>query len=34
MFCYYNYLVMFGGEGPKGETYGDLWVYDIIKREW
>lgn len=34
MFCYYNYLVMFGGEGPDGKVLGDLWVYDVIKWEW
>ena len=31
MFCYYNYLVLFGGEGPDGKVLGDLWVYDVIK---
>ena len=31
MFCYYNYLIVFGGEGENGVVYGDLWLYDIVK---
>lgn len=34
MFCYYNYLIVFGGEGENGVVLGDLWLYDIVKRTW
>lgn len=34
MFCYYNYLIIFGGEGEGGVVLGDLWIYDVVKRTW
>jgi hypothetical protein len=34
MFCYFNYLVIFGGMSHHGELLGDLWVYDIVKESW
>jgi hypothetical protein len=34
MFCYFNYLIIFGGMSQEGELLGDLWVYDIIKEIW
>lgn len=34
MFCYFNYLVIFGGMSHNGEFLGDLWVYDITKELW
>ena len=34
MFCYFNYLIIFGGMSHGGEMLGDLWVYDITKEIW
>ena len=34
MFCYYNYLVVFGGQGNQKELFGDLWIFDIINHDW
>ena len=34
MFCYYNYLIMFGGRGINGTFFGDLWIYDIVRSYW
>lgn len=34
MFCYYNYLIVFGGMSHNSEMLGDLWVYDVIKESW
>ncbi|CAI2376411.1 unnamed protein product [Moneuplotes crassus] len=34
MFCYFNYLIIFGGMSYDGEILGDLWVYDITKEIW
>ncbi|CAI2376833.1 unnamed protein product [Moneuplotes crassus] len=34
MFCYFNYLIIFGGMSYSGEILGDLWVYDIVKETW
>lgn len=34
MFCYYNYLIVFGGMSHGGELLGDLWVYDVTKELW
>jgi hypothetical protein len=34
MFCYYNYLIMFGGRDENGTYFGDLWVFDIIRSYW
>ena len=34
MFCYFNYLIVFGGISHDLELLGDLWVYDIIKEQW
>ena len=34
MFCYYNYLIIFGGLTNTGRLLGDLWVYDVTKEVW
>lgn len=34
MFCYYNYLFVFGGKGENGKVFGDLWIYDIVRQDW
>ena len=34
LFWYYNYLIMFGGEGENGKVHGDLWIFDIIRSYW
>ena len=34
IFCYYNYLIMFGGKSEEGEYLGDLWVFDIVRSSW
>lgn len=34
MFCYLNYLIVFGGTTADFELLGDLWVYDITKEQW
>jgi hypothetical protein len=34
MFCYYQYLIVFGGHGHEQAPYGDLWVFDTINEEW
>ncbi len=34
MFCYYNYLIVFGGQGEGQTVFGDLWVFDILKEDW
>lgn len=34
MFCYFNYLIVFGGLSSNGELLGDLWVYDVVKELW
>ena len=34
MFCYYQYLIVYGGQGEGKQIYGDLWVYDTIKDDW
>ena len=34
LFCYYNYLILFGGEGKNGVYFGDLWIYDIVRSSW
>lgn len=34
MFCYFNYLIIFGGMSHGGDLLGDLWVYDIVKEAW
>lgn len=32
--CYFNYVIIFGGQGENGEILGDLWVFDIVKEHW
>lgn len=34
LFCYYNYIIMFGGTGKNETYYGDLWIFDIIRSHW
>jgi hypothetical protein len=34
MMCYFNYLIVFGGQDKKGKALGDLWVFDIAKEQW
>lgn len=34
MMCYFNYLVVFGGQDKVGKILGDLWVFDIVKEQW
>lgn len=34
MFCYYNYLVVYGGQGENQHIYGDLWMFDVVKEDW
>ena len=34
MFCFYNYLFVFGGMGDNNHVFGDLWVFDIIREDW
>lgn len=34
MFCYYDYLIVYGGQGQGHTVFGDLWVFDIIKEDW
>lgn len=32
--CFYNYVLVFGGQGEGGFIFDDLWVYDVIKQDW
>ena len=48
MWCFYHYLVVFGGDAGPGRNsfasddpgsveenhFSDLWVFDILKRDW
>lgn len=34
MMCYFNFLIVFGGQGQRGKVLGDLWVFDIVKEQW
>lgn len=34
MVCYFNYLIIFGGEDQHGKSLGDLWVFDVVKEQW
>ncbi|CAI2374199.1 unnamed protein product [Moneuplotes crassus] len=34
LFCYFNYLIMFGGQGDNDAFYADLWIFDIIRSYW
>ena len=34
LFCYYNYIILFGGVGENETYYGDLWVFDIVRSLW
>ena len=34
MFCFYNYLFVFGGIGENDKIFGDLWAYDLIALDW
>ena len=34
MFCYFNYLIVFGGQSQEGGILGDLWVFDTITEKW
>lgn len=33
-FCYFQYLIVFGGESESGSILGDLWVFDTIAEKW
>lgn len=32
--CYFNYIIIFGGQAQHGNILGDLWVFDIIREQW
>ena len=34
MICYYDYIFVFGGRSADGSVYQDLWIFDIVKRDW
>ena len=34
MVCYYNYIFVFGGLDAFDKYLGDLWVFDIVLRDW
>ena len=33
-FWYYNFIIIFGGQGENSEVLGDLWVFNIVKEQW
>jgi len=34
LFWYYNYLILFGGQGEDDVYFADLWIFDIIRSYW
>lgn len=34
LFCYFQYLIVFGGQSESGRPMGDLWVFDTIAEKW
>ena len=34
LFCYFQYLIVFGGQSESGKPLGDLWVFDTITEKW
>ena len=34
MFCYYEYLVIYGGQTKNNDVLGDLWLFDTEKETW
>lgn len=34
LFCYYQYLIVFGGQSESGKALGDLWVFDTLAEKW
>lgn len=34
MFCYYNFVIVFGGQASNQDILSDLWVFDVVKEDW
>ena len=34
LFCYFQYLIVFGGQSESGRPMGDLWVFDTLAEKW
>ena len=34
MVCYYEYLIIYGGQTTGNEVLGDLWLFDTKKESW